>query len=341
MPTKTAVAGFDYGILDRETADFLQQQTGEIRALMRRSAQDIFEIGEKLIEIKQRLGHGRFGNWLAAEFAWTDRLAQQFMNVARQFRSENISDLQLAPTALYLLAAPSTPEVVREEALARARAGEPITHKQVKELKKHHAPPSPDLKEAGGRGQEAGGKSTTFMLGGALAAPPVGTDNGGAAATARKPLEVVALRRAADQSWSQLGEHRLFWGHPNSTDFQSRLPADIALWLAFPPQRGDWQSSLLPSTKAALSFYLDWDSQLPLEPEDFSWMVTLLDTHLKLYSKEEGENLVLAFLPTPQLLLVAHAWGCRCFLAEPDPQRCQAVLAAWTEKAKEPALAAT
>jgi hypothetical protein len=323
MPTQTAAAAFDYGTLDRETADFLQQQTGEIRALMRRSAQDIFEIGEKLIEIKQRLGHGQFGKWLAAEFAWTERLAQQFMNVAKQFKSENFSDLQLAPSALYVLAAPSTPVSVREEAMARARAGEPITHKQVREIKKQHAPPPPP----------------SSLPASPLSAPPVGTDNGGAAAAARKPLEIVSLRRAADQAWSQLGAHWLFWGHPNSTDFQSRLPAEVALWLAFPPQRGDWQPSLLPSTKAALSFYLDWDSQLPLEPEDFSWMVTLLDTHLKLYSKEEGEALVLAFLPTPQLLLVAHAWGCRCFLADPDPQRCQSVLAAWEEKAKERQLA--
>jgi hypothetical protein len=314
MPETTVVPSFDYASLDRETADFLQQQTGEIRALMRRSAQDIFEIGQKLIELKQRLGHGQFGQWLEAEFDWTERLAQQFMNVARQFKPENFADLQIAPSALYLLAAPSTPEGVREEALARARDGEPMTHKKVKEIKQQHAPqaaPAPPPLPTS-----------------PFSAPPAPAHNGGAAAG--KPLEIVSLRRAADQAWSQLGDHWLFWGHPNSDEFRARLPEQIAFWLAFPPRRPDWPAQIGTNVKAALSFFLD--EQLPLEADDLGLMAALLRTHLNLYSEEEGESLVLAFLPTPDLLLVAQEWGCRCFLADPDPQRCQAVQEAWTRR---------
>jgi hypothetical protein len=46
--------------------------------------------------------------------------AKAFMRVYRQFKSENFSDLQIDISALYLIASPSTPELVRQEAMRRA-----------------------------------------------------------------------------------------------------------------------------------------------------------------------------------------------------------------------------
>ena len=57
------------------------------------------------------------------------------MQVARQFESIKLMDLSIAPSALYILSAPSTPNSVREEALKRARAGENITYTTAKEIK--------------------------------------------------------------------------------------------------------------------------------------------------------------------------------------------------------------
>ncbi len=125
---------FDYASLDIETRVLVRQHTREIKERMRRTAQDIIEIGQKLIDVKERLGHGKFGLWLRLEFEWTDRTARQFMRVAEAFKSENFSDLNFAPSALYLLAAPSTPDEVRREALERAYQGESITHAKVKRL---------------------------------------------------------------------------------------------------------------------------------------------------------------------------------------------------------------
>ena len=34
------------------------------------AAQDIIDIGQKLTEVKQQLGHGNFRNWLTTEFEW-------------------------------------------------------------------------------------------------------------------------------------------------------------------------------------------------------------------------------------------------------------------------------
>jgi phage N-6-adenine-methyltransferase len=122
-----------YTSLDAETRIIVQQRTGEIKTLMRRTAQDIIEIGQKLIEVKARLGHGLFGTWLRSEFEWSERTAQNFMNVAEVFKSATVADL-IPPKALYLLAASSTPEAVREEALQRAELGERITYDRARAI---------------------------------------------------------------------------------------------------------------------------------------------------------------------------------------------------------------
>lgn len=129
---------FDYANLDPETRIVVQQKTGEIRGLMRRAAQDIVDIGLRLIEVKGRLPHGQFGPWLRAEFEWDERQGRRFVAVAQRFgKSDNLS--AIAPSALYLLAAPSTPEEARNEALELARNGETITHARAKEIVVTHA----------------------------------------------------------------------------------------------------------------------------------------------------------------------------------------------------------
>ncbi len=130
---------FDYQALDAETRIVVQQRTGEIKALVKKTVQDVIEIGEKLVEVKERLGYGHFGAWLDAEFEWTDQYARQLMNVAREFGGlENETLFRFAPSALRLLAAPSTPADARDEALARARAGEEIGYKESKDIVAEH-----------------------------------------------------------------------------------------------------------------------------------------------------------------------------------------------------------
>jgi hypothetical protein len=125
---------FDYATLDSETRIVVQQRTSEIKALMKRAASDIIEIGQKLIEVKARLGHGNVGGWLETEFDWSWDTAKRFMRVAETFQNQQIADFQIAPSALYLLAAPSTPETARIEAIERATAGEPITYSKAREI---------------------------------------------------------------------------------------------------------------------------------------------------------------------------------------------------------------
>lgn len=139
---------FDYGTLDTETRVVVQQKTTEIKDRVRRSRQDILEIGERLIDIKERLGHGSFGRWLEVEFGWTDRTAQGFMSVADAFKSDIISDLDITPTALRSLAAPSVPEPARQEAIESARNGNHIGTKEAAKIIETHKPDRADAHTA-------------------------------------------------------------------------------------------------------------------------------------------------------------------------------------------------
>ena len=138
QPLTLETQDFDYVALDTETRIALQQRTFKIKSLIRRTASDIIDIGQKLIEVKDYLGYGSFLSWLKAEFNWSESAARKFMQVTRQFKSVNFTDLDIAASALYLLAAPSTPAVARQEALERASQGETITHFEAQSIVSRH-----------------------------------------------------------------------------------------------------------------------------------------------------------------------------------------------------------
>ena len=132
-----------YSSISSEARVIVQQRTGEIKRLMRKTAQGVIDIGSYLIDVKACLDHGQFGDWLTAEFAWGERTAERYMAVADQFKSDNLSEMSIAPSALYLLASPSTPEPARVEVIERAQAGEKITYTAAKETVLQHRPPAP------------------------------------------------------------------------------------------------------------------------------------------------------------------------------------------------------
>ena len=129
---------FNYQNLDRQTQIAIKQKTSEIKSLIRQTAQDIFYVGQKLAEVKRQLKHGEFRNWLNTEFNWSVSSATKFMQVSEQFKNVNFTHLNFATSALYVLAAPSTPEHARQHALQLASKGENITYSLAKQIIKHH-----------------------------------------------------------------------------------------------------------------------------------------------------------------------------------------------------------
>lgn len=133
---------FSYDHLDPETSSLLRDSANEIRTAWRRTAEDIVTIGQRLLQVKGLLPHGLFGAWLEQEFGWSHDSAINFMRVAVRFGNfRKVSEF--APSALYLLAAPSTPDQAVADAMASAKTGERVTYTDAKELVSKYKVPSP------------------------------------------------------------------------------------------------------------------------------------------------------------------------------------------------------
>jgi hypothetical protein len=116
---------------DRER--LLAENAEEIRKLGKRAVCDVTEIGRRLAEMKKICGHGNWLPWLRREFGWTDRHALNYIRVYElSLKSENFSDLGIPVSALYLLAAPSTPPEAVDEVIERAKSGERQAHAKIK-----------------------------------------------------------------------------------------------------------------------------------------------------------------------------------------------------------------
>jgi hypothetical protein len=112
----------------------LRTAADRIRDRVKKTVQDIIEIGNDLLAAKDTLPHGQCIPWVRAEFGWSERSAQNFMSVAEKFKSAKIADLPIQPSAAYLLAAPSVPDEAREKAVEKAEAGEEITFAAAREI---------------------------------------------------------------------------------------------------------------------------------------------------------------------------------------------------------------
>lgn len=136
--TKAIQTTFNYSALEPAAAKVAQAAALEIHAASKRCAETIIEIGKRLSGVKEILPHGSWLPWLEAEFGWSSVSAWRFMQVYEKFKSYNLKDLSMSSEVLYLLAAPSTPEAVREVAVDLSAAGQKVTPKTVQQLKESH-----------------------------------------------------------------------------------------------------------------------------------------------------------------------------------------------------------
>ncbi len=128
------VVGFNYDLLESKLADKVRSAADRIRERVKKTVEDIIEVGNDLLAAKEALPHGQFLPWLKAEFGWSERSAQNFMSVAENFKSAKIADSPIQPSAAYLLAAPSVPDEAREKAVEKAEAGEEITFATARKI---------------------------------------------------------------------------------------------------------------------------------------------------------------------------------------------------------------
>jgi hypothetical protein len=113
-------------------SDALAEHAAAIRQLGKRVVTDVIEIGERLTACRELCGYGHWLPWLDREFRWSEQTALNFMRVAELHKSKTVLDLDLPVRALYLLAAPSTPETARDEIIERAKT-RPVSVADVRE----------------------------------------------------------------------------------------------------------------------------------------------------------------------------------------------------------------
>lgn len=76
----------------------------EIIQLKEQTAHNIILIGQALIEAKNQLNHGEWGNWLEEKVDFTQRTANKFMQLAKTFNVSNSNSISnLGQTKLFLL----------------------------------------------------------------------------------------------------------------------------------------------------------------------------------------------------------------------------------------------
>ena len=98
-----------------DTVRDIETITGEILEAKRVGGEAIITIGQRLIEAKALLSHGEWLPWLAEQVEYSERTAQKFMKIAKEYSNPSaVADLGFRK-ALQLLA---LPESEREEFLS-------------------------------------------------------------------------------------------------------------------------------------------------------------------------------------------------------------------------------
>jgi hypothetical protein len=134
QPAATATAGFDYAALPPADAEDLRDRAGRLQGLFKKLSANIIAIGRDLIEVRDRLAHGQFENWIERELGVGIRAAQYYMAVARFTDGKSETVALLPPSTLRILAAKSAPPEIIEEVIARAGSGDIVPDAAIREM---------------------------------------------------------------------------------------------------------------------------------------------------------------------------------------------------------------
>lgn len=140
---------------------------------------------------------------------------------------------------------------------------------------------------------------------------------------APKPPTVEPKEVVKGDTWKLGKSHYLFCGDLSSKQFQKLLPSEIGLFLVFLQTRESWTRSIPENAMNALLFYTAYGEDIDLK--DLRLMIeSCLST-----TTDADDPVVAVNLPDPLLFILMESLFCRCYCAEPDPQRCTDALSAW------------
>jgi hypothetical protein len=115
------------------TSHVLAEHAAAIRQIGKRVIADLIEVGGRLNTCRDILKDDRrWRAWLKTELKLSHQSAGRFIQIYELAEERsNLDHLDLSVSAIYLLAAPSTPESARDEIIERAASGERLSHAGV------------------------------------------------------------------------------------------------------------------------------------------------------------------------------------------------------------------
>ena len=312
------LSAFSYASLDQTTAEFLLQETQEIKSLMKRTVEGIIETGERLQRVKQRLKHGEFMTWVENEIKCHYSTALHFMRVWETFgeQKEQIADVGINVSVLYLLSAPSMPEQLRTEIVEMVKSGNPVSFAEAKRLKKEYTETKNDNISA-----EKQDTITTINVSADSASTQVETSKSNS--TEKQQIVGIIRKAKPEAKFWNLGKHLLYCGSAQGPEFRARLPKIISLNVGFPDSQSWSKEALFPiEAKSTLVFHSVYQDL------DLVSLRNIVQKSIEICT-ESGDKMVFSFLPYPEMLVLADNLKCRCFVAEPDLMKCQDIVTFW------------
>ena len=305
------IASFDYNTLDPKQRIVVQQRTGEIKERLQRSAQDIWEVGQRLTEVRNCLRYGQFDVWLKAEFGWSRRTAYNFINVYETFQERaNLAQVNIATSALYLLASPSTPPEIRNKFLNRAQAGERVTHKELSHVLKQKSSSSQDVSP---QSQPITPEIVKVIPKSSELLEPFSSTLPNTGSSPLIPSVPVSEIPTIQMGWHHLSDqHWLFHGDTASNAFAQNLP-EAAFALAI--TSNDWDHDWLIDQARTVTILAEADLQHGM-----------VENLLLLFSKPK-DVVIFPWLPRPDIISIAYHLDRHVYAGDASLSRCREAIA--------------
>ncbi|MEL6439172.1 MAG: response regulator [Cyanobacteria bacterium J06621_8] len=294
--------------LDEDTVTYLKKESEEINGLIRRTIEGTIEIGKRLRNVKERLKSSRdFRSWIETSNIQCDYShALNFIRVYETFdsRKEELSQANIVPSMLYFLAAPSTPEELREDVIDKAKTGQSITIKEAKKLKQKYL-----------EKQENSDDNISKVN--------KNCDD--------KPQQIVRVipnkekRDKADQNLWKLGEHLVYCGRPEDSRLRQLLPPKVSLIIDFSQEQTLDRNYIFPVDGDSIVTFSSRHKDLDLDGLSNIIRESIFVTTV------QQETILFLELPSPKMLLIAETLECKCYVIENNYGRCQQIIKLWND----------
>jgi hypothetical protein len=133
LAVRAATLAYDYAAIPEQHRELVQRAALDIRSRLKRTVEDMIEIGKQLSAVKAVLEHGQYHDWIKAEFGMSIGNASEHRSIAARFDGKVSIIETLTPTTARLLA----PSKVSDEVIAAfmAAAKEAGRRLQVQEVR--------------------------------------------------------------------------------------------------------------------------------------------------------------------------------------------------------------